>query len=97
MSVLDKWTAIIGRRDRQAKLFGEMMLRFGMFERHRSFSLTDGLALGSAARVCLQCHAIDRCEAWLNRTGPLAEAEKFCPNAPLFLELGRLDVKCEVA
>jgi hypothetical protein len=96
MSVLDRWNAIIDRRDQHSRLFGEMMRRFGLCGRDRSFSLTDGLALGRAARVCLDCRAVERCQVWTMAGGPLAEAERFCPNASLFRELGQLDEQGEI-
>lgn len=89
MTVLDRWTSMMARRDRHADLFSGMMERFGALESDRAYSLSDGWILERAARRCLGCNAVDRCGAWLQQDGPLNEARRFCPNADLFESLGR--------
>lgn len=70
---------VLGRVQRQAQLFGEMLERAGV-DPGLAARECHGQAFAVAARRCLACGHADECRRWLD--GASAEAvPAFCPNA----------------
>ena len=75
------FTRIAERMDRQSQLMGAMMERLDV-DRAGLATEAEGTRLQAAARSCLMCQDIEKCEAWL--AGNCETTPDFCPNSAVF-------------
>ena len=68
------------RAERQARVFGAMLDRFGTSEETRRSGLAGIIAAGEN---CLSCRHTIACEAWI-AAGVNSAAPTFCPGAAVF-------------
>jgi hypothetical protein len=85
-------SAMFGRmrktRELKARLFGQMMQRFGVSQ-NPDYGQFDGARLQTAAGRCIHCGAAARCKEWMETTTGTEGASDFCPNAQTFAALSR--------